>query len=98
MTSHPNRSAARRIKWRQELSGSMTAIWPDGDEWTFSRPGKGYVYCDFGKSSRSGTLGRQICYGGSTMGNTIHETDSASFQKAVKRWLADYRRDEDSNI
>lgn len=92
MTNHPNRSASTRIKWRQEWTGSLTAIWPNGDEWTFSRPGGGYVYCDFGSAKRSGTLGRQICYGGGTMGGTVHETTDAGFIKAVKKWLADHRR------
>ncbi|MCC7251036.1 hypothetical protein [Hyphomicrobium sp.] len=92
MANHPNRSPANRIMWRRELSGSLTAVWPDGREWTFSRPGKGYVYCDFGNGRNSGTLGRQICYGGSTSGNTVHEMNGAAFEKAVKKWLADYRR------
>lgn len=96
MTNHPNRGARSRIRWVRETTGSLTAIWPEGsyhagEEWTFSRPGRGYVYCDFGRAENSGTLGRQICYGGSTMGTTISE-DDAGFEKAVKKWLADYRR------
>lgn len=72
----------------------MIAAWASGDEWVFSRPSNGYVYCDFGDASRPGTLGKQICYGGGTRGNTVHETDDAAFEKAVKKWLADYRRNE----
>lgn len=94
MTNHPNRSTATRIKWRTETSGSLTAIWPDGEEWTFSRPSGGYVYCDFGKASAHGTLGKQICYGGGLRGSTVEERDDAAFVKQVKKWLADYRRNE----
>jgi hypothetical protein len=92
MTNHPNRASANRIKWRRENSGSLTAVWPNGDEWTFSRPGGGYVYCDFGSARRSGTLGRQICHGGGTRGSTISASDPVAFEKAIKKWLADYRR------
>jgi hypothetical protein len=94
MTNHPNRGRAKRIAWRIESDRSMTALLPNGQEWTFSRPGGGYVYCDFGSSMKNGTLGTQICYGGGTRGSTISESDAASFQKAVKKWMADYRRDD----
>lgn len=90
MTNHPNRSAAKRMKWKHEY-GYLTAIWPDGREWTFSRPGRGYVYCDFGNPRRPGTLGTQICYGGGTRGNTIHNTTDG-WVDDCKKWLADYRR------
>lgn len=94
MTNHPNRSASNLIKWRRTTRGSLIATWPNGDEWIFSRPGGGYVYCDLGSRHRSGTLGIQICRGGHTTGSTIYETDDAAFEKAVKKWLADYRRNE----
>lgn len=96
MTNHPNRASANRIKWRRENSGSMTAVWPDGAEWTFSRPGGGYVYCDFGNARRSGTLGQQICYGGGTRGSTISADTQEQFEAAVKKWLASYRRNDDN--
>jgi hypothetical protein len=96
MANHPNRSAAKRVKWERGHFGSMTAIMPDGAEWTFSRPGGGYVYCDFGSAKRSGTLGSQICYGGSTRGSTVHERDQEGFERAVKKWLADHRRHDDN--
>lgn len=83
-----------RMKWkRDEITGSLTAIWPNGEEWTFSRPGKGYVYCDMGRDDRNGTLGSQICYGGGFRGGTIHERGQESFEREVKKWLADYRKD-----
>lgn len=84
-----------RIKWKREY-GYLTAIWPDGREWTFSRPGGGYVYCDFGDPRKTGTLGTQICYGGGTRGNTICvRGDGDEWVKECKKWLADYRRDDD---
>lgn len=95
MTNHPNRAPAKRIKWRSGTTGALIATMPDGTEWVFSRPGGGYVYCDFGSARSSGTLGSQICYGGRTRGNTIHETDAADFERAVKKWMADYRRHSD---
>lgn len=93
MTNHPNRSTVKRIKWREEYSGALTAIWPNGDEWTFSRPGGGYVYCDFGRASQTGTLGKQLCYGGGLRGNTVYEKDDAAFERETKKWLATWRRD-----
>lgn len=86
----------KQIKWRNEPSGSLTVIWPygtshAGEEWTFSRPGGGYVYCDFGKSAWTGTLGKQICHGGGLMGTTILARDDDYFTRVVKKWLADYR-------
>ena len=94
MTNHPNRSKAKRITWRRENGGSLTALLPNGQEWTFSRPGGGYVYCDFGSARNHGTLGKQICYGGGLRGSTISERSDAAFERAVKKWLADYRRDD----
>lgn len=80
-----------RTKWTRETTGSLTAILPDGREFCFSRPGGGYVYCDMGDPMMSGTLGKQICYGGDTMGNTVHESDDADFEREVKKWLRQYR-------
>lgn len=97
MTNHPNRSRAKRVTWTRHKVGmyaALTATLPNGQEWTFSRPGGGYVYCDFGKSKWFGTLGKQVCYGGGLRGSTLSAGDDASFEKAVKRWLADYRRND----
>lgn len=85
---------AKRITWRREITGSLTAVLPNGEEWTFSRPGGGYVYCDFGKSKWTGTLGKQICHGGGLRGSTISASDDGAFEKAVKKWMALYRRDD----
>lgn len=79
---------ATRTKWTKTPLGSLIATTPDGREICFSRPGGGYVYCDMGRDDRSGTLGQQICYGGGTMGNTIHERDDTAFEREVKKWYA----------
>jgi hypothetical protein len=92
MTSHPNRSKAKRIVWRRHSNGWLTAALPNGHEWTFSRPGGGYVYCDLGRHGANGTLGGQICYGGGLRGSTISVGSDDAFERAVKKWLADYRR------
>jgi hypothetical protein len=57
---------------------------------TFSRPGTGYVYIDFG--GRPGTLGLQICYGGHLLGNTItyRGDDEAGFEKLCRNWWKQY--------
>lgn len=81
------------MRWKREITGSLTAIWPNGDEWTFSRPGGGYVYCDMGKIQASGTRGSQICYGGRLRGNTISERNAEDFEREVKQWLAAYRKE-----
>lgn len=96
MTNHPNRATANRIKWRKTGRGALIATLPNGDEWCFSRPGGGYVFCDMGRDDLGGTLGKQICYGGDLSGSTIHERDDEAFAKAVKKWLADYRRDDNN--
>lgn len=78
-----------KIYWRHENSGALTAVWPDNDEWTFSRPGKSYIYCDFGKATRSGTLGTQITY---SNGFTCYADTQEEFEKTVKEWMLRYLR------
>lgn len=81
-----------RTKWTRSNFGPLTATLPNGEEWTFSRPGGGYVYCDFGRDGRNGTLGKQIYYGGDTRGNPISCDTQEEFETAVKRWYAVARR------
>lgn len=61
---------------------------------TFSRPGSSYIYADL--NDKPGTLGRQICSGGGTMGSTLSYSgdDHAQFEAICRRWYrAHVRRD-----
>ena len=58
---------------------------------TFSIPGSSYVFADL--NGQPGTLGQQICRGGSTMGSTItfpRDGDPAKFEALCRRWLKSY--------
>lgn len=56
---------------------------------TFSRPGGGYVYVDL--NDQPGTLGCQICAGGSLSGSTITAGgDAAEFERVCRRWWRQY--------
>jgi len=57
-----------------------------GKEIEFSIPGKSYIFVDL--NGKPGTLGEQICKGGSTMGSTIsyHGDDMKEFSTICKRW------------
>ena len=62
---------------------------------TFSRPGSNYIYADL--NGQPGTLGAQICRGGSTMGSTLgyDGDDQAQFEAICRRWYkAHLRREE----
>lgn len=61
-------------------------------EITFSRPGAGYIYADL--NGEPGTLGRQICQGGSLMGSTVsyHGDDQAEFDRICRNWYRAYVR------
>ena len=63
-------------------------------EITFSRPGSSYIYADL--NGQPGTLGRQICQGGRTMGSTIEYSgdDKEQFKAICRRWYKAYIRDE----
>lgn len=89
---------AQKARWKRENSGALTVTWPEGtehagEEWTFSRPGRGYVYCDRGKPEKVGTLGDQICEGGQWGGATISAPTQETFERAVKDWFRQYRKD-----
>jgi hypothetical protein len=92
-----DRDMAKRIKWtRGILRDTWIAHFPEGDEregeqWVFSRPSGGYVYCDMGRDDAPGTLGKQICYGGGLRGPTVYERDDDAFEKEVKKWLRQHR-------
>ena len=62
---------------------------------TFSRPGKSYIFVDL--NGQPGTLGCQICRGGSLMGSTIsyNGDDQDEFEKVCRRWWRAYLRDEE---
>ena len=57
---------------------------------TFSRPGPNYIYVDI--NGQPGTLGRQICSGGSLMGGTITYagSDEAEFARICRNWYRSY--------
>lgn len=59
---------------------------------TFSRPGYSYIYADL--NGQPGTLGKQICRGGSTMGITLSYAgeDQAEFEAICRRWYRAYVR------
>jgi hypothetical protein len=61
-----------------------------GKSITFSRPGSGYIYADLNGSA--GTLGNQICEGGSTSGSTItyRGDDREVFNKKCRNWYKSY--------
>lgn len=53
---------------------------------TFTRPGSSYIYVDL--NGHSGTLGVQICEGGSTTGWTLsyEGNDQKEFERICRRW------------
>lgn len=59
---------------------------------TFSRPGGYYIYADL--NEKSGTLGKQICDGGHTSGNTLIYSgdDQVKFEEVCRRWYRAYSR------
>lgn len=61
---------------------------------TFSRPGSSYIYADL--NGQPGTLGRQICDGGGTMGSTLSYdgASQAEFERICRRWYRAYMRAE----
>jgi hypothetical protein len=63
-----------------------------GRTFTFSRPGGSYVFADL--NGQPGTLGRQICDGGATIGSTISYSgsDEATFERICRRWYRAYLR------
>lgn len=60
----------------------------NGDMEFFVPNGGGYVRLE--SDGRSGTLGRQICYGGGFMGNTIM-ADEKTLEAQARRWYRAYR-------
>lgn len=61
---------------------------------TFSTPGTSYIFADL--NGQPGTLGNQICRGGSTTGSTLsYSGDSQEeFERICRRWYKAYIRDE----
>ena len=61
---------------------------------TFSRPGSSYIFADL--NGQPGTLGKQICRGGSTTGSTLsYSGDSQEeFERICRNWYRAYLRDE----
>ena len=61
---------------------------------TFSRPGTGYIYADL--NGNSGTLGKQLCEGGGTMGSTLSYSgeDEKEFAAICRRWYRAYAADQ----
>lgn len=59
---------------------------------TFSRPGESYIYVDF--NGEPGTLGEQICDGGSFRGPTISYLgdDQREFEAICRRWYRSFIR------
>lgn len=59
---------------------------------TFSRPGSYYIYADL--NGKSGTLGTQICAGGTTMGGTLGYSgdDEKAFAAICRRWYRASKR------
>lgn len=59
---------------------------------TFSRPGSSSIYADL--NGQPGTLGKQICRGGSTTGSTLSYSgeDQAEFEAICRRWYRAYRK------
>lgn len=60
---------------------------------TFSIPGKVYIYADL--NGQPGTLGNQICHGGSLMGSTMTYSgdDESEFSRICRKWFRAYLRD-----
>lgn len=78
------------IRWKKGHVGrymSLTAVLPNKEEWTFSRPGGGHIYCDKGQARNTGILGAQICYGGGFRGDTISASNDEEFEREVKAWM-----------
>lgn len=65
-----------------------------GQEITFSRPSNHYIFANL--NGKEGTLGAQICQGGSTGGSTIGYSgdDEAQFEAICRRWYRAYIRRE----
>lgn len=63
-------------------------------EITFSRPGNHYIFADL--NGQPGTLGKQICVGGGTMGSTISYSgdDDKEFARICRNWYRLYIKDE----
>lgn len=61
---------------------------------TFSRPGSSYIFADL--NGQPGTLGNQICRGGSTTGSTLsYSGDSQEeFERICRNWYRAYLRHE----
>lgn len=59
---------------------------------TFSRPGESYIFVDI--NGYPGTLGKQICKGGDTIGNTIEYSgsDYSEFKRICQNWYRLYTR------
>ena len=53
---------------------------------TFSRPGSYYIYVDL--NGQPGTLGKQICSGGSLRGETLYYSgeDEDAFARICRNW------------
>ena len=65
-----------------------------GKKITFSIPGLSYVFVDL--NGKPGTLGNQICTGGSLTGSTIsfRSENFEKFQKLCKNWLRAYLKNQ----
>jgi hypothetical protein len=61
---------------------------------TFSIPGRSYIYVDL--NGKAGTLGNQICAGGSLVGETIsyNGDDEKKFEKICRNWWSTYLKKE----
>lgn len=57
---------------------------------TFSRPGTSYIFADL--NGQPGTLGNQVCRGGSTTGSTLsYDGDNQEeFEKICRKWYKAY--------
>lgn len=66
-------------------------------EVTFSRPSGYYIFVDL--NGKPGTLGQQICEGGSTMGSPIGYSGESQieFNAICRSWFDAYLRDYDFN-
>lgn len=67
-----------------------------GKEIEFSTAGGSYIYVDLTGGDRPGTLGQQMCYGGSLFGSTISYSGAsdAAFERICRRWWRAYLRAE----
>lgn len=65
-----------------------------GKELIFSHPGKSYIYVDLNSGLELGTLGHQLCYGGSALGSTIsYDGDNINeFKRICRNWYRSYVR------